>query len=197
MTGSAISSYKSSSGRNHKSTRSCLNNALARQIHHKSISDNCPDAVISQLLRRTLLLQSRPLCLVFLPNPDSFFSVKAHQSRAPLSLAAVQYCMAWLQGHMLSRCGFCVESLGGSACYLMIGRGSDLIAADSGLLFPFAMNLSDLFCNWCFSYKLYTNAAHVKNVSCINQHVVDNQRDLRYTVQYISILIAAPKRQIF
>lgn len=48
----------------------------------------------------------------------------------------------------------CVESLGGSTCYLMISRGSDLITADAGLLFPFAVNPADLFCNLCFSYKL-------------------------------------------
>lgn len=29
-----------------------------------------------------------------------------------------------------------------------------MIAADSGLLFPFAVNPADLFCNLCFSYKL-------------------------------------------
>lgn len=49
-----------------------------------------------------------------------------------------------------------VESLGGSTRLLMISGGSDGIAAESGLLFPFAMNLSGLSCSRVF-YINYTS----------------------------------------
>lgn len=55
----------------------------------------------------------------------------------------------------------CVESLGGSTCYLMISSRSDGITAESGLLFPFAMNLSDLSCS-CVFHINYTSAAQGK-----------------------------------
>lgn len=55
----------------------------------------------------------------------------------------------------------CVESLGGSTCYLMISSRSDGIAAESGLLFPFAMNLSDLSCS-CVFHINYTSDAQGK-----------------------------------
>lgn len=87
-----ISSCKSSSGRDHRSTRSCLNNALTRQIHHKSITDNHVRAVSSRLLLHIPSLQSHPSCLVFLPHPDSFFSVKSVSEQSP----AVSGEAAWL-----------------------------------------------------------------------------------------------------
>ena len=52
----------------------------------------------------------------------------------------------------------CVESLGGSTCYLIISGRSDGIAAESGLLFPFAMNLSDLSCSCVFHVNCTSDA---------------------------------------
>lgn len=65
----------------------------------------------------------------------------------------------------------CVESLGGSTCYLMISSRSDGIAAESGLLFPFAMNLSDLSCS-CVFHINYTSDAQGESMSCNGQHQV-------------------------
>lgn len=67
---------------------------LARQINHKSISDSPPDAVISPFRLNIPLLRSHPLCLVFLPHPDSFFSVKVHQRPAIAGCSTVLYGMA-------------------------------------------------------------------------------------------------------
>lgn len=161
MTGGAIPSYKSTSGSNHESTRSCLNNALARQIHHKSISDNRLDAVTFRLLHHPPSLRSRPSCLVLFSNPDSFFSVKkAHQSRAPLSLAAVQYCMAGLRGHMLNRCGLC----GISGWLHMLSDDRQRIRSDRSWLRTFCFH-SRWICRICFVtgvfHRNYTQRQHV------------------------------------
>lgn len=106
-----ISSCKLSSGRDQQCTCSCLNNAHARQNHHKSITDNAVSAVISQSLSLYTIALILSRVSFFLPHPDLFSSLKCLKAEScclwSTGLAAVQYCMAWLQGHMLNRCGLC------------------------------------------------------------------------------------------
>lgn len=84
---------------------------------------------------------SVPSLMSLFLHVDSFFSVKAHQSRALLSLAAIQDCMAWLRGHMLSRCGLC----GISGWLHMLSDDKQRIRSDRSWLRTFVSNESVWF----------------------------------------------------